>query len=103
MHSHRPVTSPESLLMQHLEEWGGEIQLWDSDPVHREFVLSVVDRGNTLWYKLGLHGDNSCVINEVYYSELDQGLSAVAARHSIQRTEIGQVSYTAGELAVRVC
>ena len=79
-------------MLQQLDEWGGHIQLWDSDPMHREFVLSVVDRGNTLWYKLALHGDNSCIINEVYYSELDQGLSAVATRHGIQRAEAGEVS-----------
>ena len=74
--------------------------------MRRQFVLSVVDRGNTLWYKLDLHGDNSCVINEVYYSELDHGLAAVATRHGIQRAEPGQQQVSVGwQLAelIRCC
>ncbi|KAI6659264.1 hypothetical protein LOD99_14937 [Oopsacas minuta] len=89
-----PVLSPESLLQQHLEAWGGLIQLWDSDPTNSDFVLSIVDRGNTLWYKLALHGDNSCIINGVYYSELDHGLTAVATRHGITRVEPNRLQQT---------
>lgn len=89
-----PLLSAETLLTQQLERWGGQISLCESSPAEREFTVSVAERSGPAHYKVSIHGDSSCVINEVYYSELEQGLSAVAALHGIRTVSAdkGQVS-----------